>query len=794
MLKYIGAGRFVGIGLVGNIVIAIETIWLSSQLGVLGVALFWFLPTVVFLVRSTVRLTELFGHPSLLDEVVKLSLVGALSSRFEDVARSYAEATRQLDGLVASGWSHLDLGSATVTVRVPVPRVGAVIKAIRPDLVRQALDLLAPRANETRVTEPQQVGIYSAPRVLLDVEPGDRTRLGETAFRIIMSESLDEPTQDRVIQVLQASVDFEPSGAVTPDEETDREIANLKDAIGTNLRSGAFATAERALELLGAVVRGVWTAQADGLDSSRRSLRVREDWLFRSVGEVERDAVLSPRVAGIFVGLAMTRALEAPRTGPTEYVDECLRSFTRIWSDVLQVGGDEYEHIASRIVVCVQNLAAFSSPEPREDLASRATWAMVEMVKLALDAGSVSAAVLAAEELSGLFEYSDRLNIHRPQVRAGQLVLAGWLDYLADKKDKRDPSNAVLRELVSPRGTIDEILAARRLAQRGANPFSRWDWWEMKSGGTSRAQVLELSHYVDKAQLAALTSSRGTLPPARDQETASEYQRLVELFKDSGDGLGRNERELEGRLRDEIAKWQCSEDQRLASEPLSDARFDALRIALRQALEGGERITDKVPVTNAIPDHADSSTPILGMNLRVPRHYLVEKTFNRTYADPAELGTMIARGFMESEDAKIVQALRSIQGRLLEPSGRTIRESIDALGKEAAHYVLLTPCGGMEDSDGWYSSGFREVLRTVSHFETSVLSGEAILFDGRTTLNVCRAPEKKEGLVPVAGTSIAVGVFEDVQGGDEPQVRVEVGEYFVVWPGDASKVIRFTDN
>lgn len=284
-------------------------------------------------------------------------------------------------------------------------------------------------------------------------------------------------------------------GSVTPDEETDREIANLKDTIGTNLRSGAFATAERALELLAQVVRGVWMAQPGSLDSSRRASFTRRDWLFRSIGEVEQDVLLSPRAAGLFVSQAMTRALEAPRTGSTEYVDECLRSFTRLWFDVLRHGSSEFDSMPSRITTCVQNLAAYSysAADEREDLQARATWAMVELVKFALDAKKLEAAKLAAEELSGLFEFSDRQGSGRAHVRGGQLVLSGWLDYLADKNDDRDPADPDLRALVTPRGTWSEILSGRSMAERGAAPFSRWDWWEMKTSASSRAQALQLS-------------------------------------------------------------------------------------------------------------------------------------------------------------------------------------------------------------------------------------------------------------------------------------------------------------
>ncbi len=385
------------------------------------------------------------------------------------------------------------LGSSDVVLRVPVPRAGLVIRAIRPQIVRRAHASLAPKATEGALGDSGSGDPYRRAHITLNVEPGDRTRLGETAFRVSTSENIDEAAEGKLLRLLQSSIEFEPSGSVTPYEETDREIANLKDAIGTNLRAGAYGTAERALDLLGEVVRGVWTAHPGSLNSSRRSSAIRRDWLFRSIGETEQDALLSRRAAGLFVDQAMKRALEASRTGFPEYVDECLRSFTRLWSDVLRDGSSEFDSLPSHITICVQNLAtfSFSTSDQREDLEARATWAMVELVKSALDARRPAMARLAAGELNGLFEYADRGGGGRAQVRAGQLVLAGWLDYLADKEDERDPVDHELRALVTPRGTWAEILAARDLAERGEAPFSRWDWWELKTTNSGHAQVLE---------------------------------------------------------------------------------------------------------------------------------------------------------------------------------------------------------------------------------------------------------------------------------------------------------------
>jgi hypothetical protein len=127
VLAHIWAGRFVAVGLVGNVAIAIESTWLPSNLGALGMAVLWFVPTLVFLVISAVKLMRLFAHPSRLDEVVRASLVEALASRLDEVSRRYADARRQLDGLFSSGVLVGGLAPSAVTLRVPVPQVGLII-------------------------------------------------------------------------------------------------------------------------------------------------------------------------------------------------------------------------------------------------------------------------------------------------------------------------------------------------------------------------------------------------------------------------------------------------------------------------------------------------------------------------------------------------------------------------------------------------------------------------------------------------------------------------------------------
>lgn len=792
VLEHVWAGWFTAVGLVANAVIGIEAIWLQSDAGVLFVAAFWFLPTMALLVISYGRLMRLFGSPSHLDEVVRTSLVQTLALRLDKVSRVYVGARRQLDDLFAAQREVEDLGSSAATLPVPVPRSGLVVKAIKPQAVRRAVASLAPPVTARGDSGSEPGDRYMPSHITLNLEPGDRTRLGDTAFLVRTAQELDEAKKSTVVQLLQASIEFAPPGSVTPDEETDREIDNLKDAVGTSLRSGAFSTAERALELLGQVVRGVWTARPEILDSSHRSSFTRRDWLFRSVGEAEQDALLSPRAAGLFVTQAMKRALEARHVGSAEYADESLRSFTRLWIDILRHGGSEFESLPPRIVTCVQNLASFgfATVAQQESLQARAIWTMVDLVKLAIDAKKLEAAKLAAIELDGLVAYSGRQGSGRAHALGGQLVLLGWLNYLASKEDVRDPKDPELRALVTPRGKWSEIVDARRLTDRGTVPFSRWEYWEMRDAGSARAQVLELSHYIDRAEVEALAASYGRLPDPSDQETASAYERFLRLLDEGGRDISDRETNLKEHLTKAISAWDATENVRLREEPLSQAKIEILRASLADELRSSPRLAVQIPTQTDVPSHGSHERPILGINYRVPRHYLVDGIFNQTYADPKEVGRVIARSFVDGEDLRIVEALQARQEQWMALTAAAIGHQIEVLGAEAEHYVLAVPYGGLVD-DVWYASDFQQIRDRVTLVETGALDEEVLLFDRRAAVISSRAPEEKDGLVQVGDTSIALGVFEDVEGSEEPEVRVEAGEFFVVWSVEEPRIHRF---
>lgn len=793
VLIYVRAGWFVGIGLTANLVIGIQTMWLSSTLGVLSVALFWFVPTVVFLVYSSVRLMALFGNPSRLDEVVRSSLIDNLANRLDISARNRVGSQRRLKPLDELGVRLGDLKVTPFVLRVPVPRAGLVVKGVSTPALRHALALLAPKIVPAE-TDAQPTS-YFVPQISVDVSIGDRTRLGQTGFRVGSHEPLEERLQGELSRILQSSLEFEAADSVTPDEETSREVANLQDTIGVSLRAGAFETAERALELLAAAVRGVWTARPGRGETSNQVAARRPEWLFRSIWEVERDALLSPRSADMFVSRAMSRAIEAPTTNSLEYVEECLRSFEHLWIELLRGRDAAFEHVFDRICICLQNLAEFSFPfdGQRAELQARAAWTFVAIVKHSLDAQRGDAALRAARELAGLFEYGESKENGRNHLRAGQLVLSGWLRYLDSKSPKRAPKNAKLRGVVTPKASMQEILRAREVAE-AMSSYSRWDWWDMRSDSSKSSGILQMSRFIDLAELWALAESRGPLPEPLDQSTASLYERLLALANEQTGDEATALAALREVLIQRINEWRQAEQALLASEPISPARVTKIEDSLRKTLSSGIRLAAIIPNNQKISSMAEKDRPILGMNLRVPRDFLVDRIFNNTYTDSSDLGQMIARGFEDAEDARIVSILRRIATKTTAASEANVIKSIEALGNRAKHFVLLTPYGGLLDIDEWRSGALAEALGSVRRVEVSALETEAILFDPRSSIRSVRKPEQKEGLTPVDGTMISLGVIEDVRSEKEPQVRVEAGEHFVVWAGPRPNVEVFTES
>jgi len=802
VLAHIRAGQFVVVGLMANGVIAAASTWWPSNFATAFIVTPWFVATIVALVVSTRRLINLFGRPSLLDGVVSRTLTREISARLESAADRYRTARAEVEEFFAPDQTRLTSEfRGLIAVRVTVPGGQRVLKAIKVTPLRRALNALSPRVNEASTTTTNEPDDYLPPRIHCDLEFGVRTRSGQSAFRIEAASSIDDQTRARVTRLLQSSLVFESEEAVSAYEESLRDISSLKDAVGTSLRSGAFSTAQRALGLLGSALRGVWITVSDEgqLLSATRS-QVEE--LLRSVGVVEQDVMLSPRIADLFIDATILRCVAAPQVGHDGSADDCLRGLVRMWATMVRSGGSEYAPARSRVLSCITSLAGYvyGSDDMTEsnEYGQRAIWGLIEMVKVAIDARQIDEARRAASQLQELFVYRET-HTGRAHVRAGQLVLSAWLDYLSATDDERSTSDVVLLARVTAIGDWAEILEARRIADRAEAPFNRWEWWEIHDSNSIHAQTMQMPIFVDRALVRVLAASYCSPPSITDDDTASSYRRFLSILSTEENDLADAEVTLKVALEHEIALWERAEDRLLAAEPISQTRVQKVREAVRDALVANPRLVDFIPRQLHLPVEegderiVDDSRPILGMNLRVSRMFLVDRVFKQTYADFVGFGLAIARGFTDGEDRRVTGVLRGLHQTSFPPTTDAIGRAISDLGESAKHHVLVLPYGGLGDHRGWYESSFKKLLARVSVVETAVLENEAFLFDARSTLVSRREPEAKAELEPIDGATIALGVFEDVDREREPHVRIETGEYFVVWPGSAPSVLRFVD-
>ncbi len=788
ILHYVRAGWFAGVGLAGNVTIGVEALWLSTDIG-LVVSTLWFAFTVGLLAHSYLNLIKLLGTPSVLDEVVSSSLKGAIVRRLASPFSQSSEERIELESLFQVGPVSGTLGTSRQTLRVPVPRVEQVVKRIRPSVVRRAMMSLDPKPSSD--DGPDQGVAYTKPHFSLLVESGDRTRAGDTAFTVKTAQKLDEETEVELVRLLQSSFEFERPDFVTVYEMTNREISTIKDAISVHLRMGAYSVAERSLELLGRVVREVWLTDS-GTDATRKSSFTRRDWLYRSTAEVEQDALLSRRACEMFVRQATQRTYEAARSGPIEYVEHSLTSFRRIWLQVIRNQNEDFRDIPLGIVSTLRSLTQHGfaiNEKDRYELQARGVWAIVDIVKDASDCGDTESASLAAKTLTGLFKFSGSTHA-KGQVRAGQLVISAWLEYLQDKKDIRAAHDPGLRALLALHGSPKEIVEARAIADRAASEFSRWDMWEVELSLSGEAQILEFSGYVDAVQVKSLLSTFDSLPSTLEHDVVDDYKRFLRLLQEKPEPKRTpREEDLMKRLEAAIEEWGSRENDRLSAQELSQERVALLHKGISDELNAGLRIAECIP---NLADDAHASLQqdsVLGLNFRVSKHFFVDEIFNQTYADPQDLGNTIGRSMVAGEDRKILEQLKAGDSSIHNPTIEAIEGVVRSLGEQAQNYIFAIPFGGL-DGD-WYAEDFQESLRELTCIETPVLEEEAILFDSRSSVVSTRAAEPKDGLSRVPDTTVAVGVFEFVGENDEPQVRVEVGEVLALSPGSAPHVHRF---
>lgn len=786
LLKTIKADRFAISGLVANGVLAIKTTLKTVPIDSL-ICLAWLLLTISFLVNSTWKLLKLYSTPAAVDFLARETLKQSIIIRGNDQFEKQQRPINELQKLNVHTETNFVWESRKHNLKIPAPIPGRVIRSYNYREIANIPSVL----NETSKSIIKKDAGEEQPRepiVILHRLPGERTELNSSLVTIKTDYRVTSHQQNAIVEALQRAVRYESADAVTADEEIELEATKLYDAISTGLTSGAFATAERAIKILWSIAYEISNTYDKSSTKSSPENDFLLDKIFHQLAHAEKHCIVSPQAADFFIRHTINNLNLSRTLSQKYYTHVCVQSLLRIWSDIVSHStGERYKPSQFYALISLHSLTLSSKNDDDQQLTLQIVWALAEMTKRSLDAKHVQAATRCATALNKYFsEHTSNEEIIK-NVSAAKLVLLSWKNYLKGTKDPRYIESNDLTKNIQLDDDIPSLLDAMKLLEDDNIAFRGWKHWELKAQIGIVAQPLEFTSYIDKTLLECILDSYGSFPPIENNSTANLYSRMRTLLDDDKFKTYEHYKQIRTELETELKNWRAKEMKRLANTPLSADSINELRDNIASALEREPRLSNRLPIIECIPPMKFHGTEILNYTDETSRQLLVPGVFDRT----AYFSNLYCDGVAEQihfgEESRIVNALLNLTGTHHVFSIESVSNHIDMLGNEASYFVLLTPYS-ISRVMLWEHSKF---LERVSHFRLRCLTKSAILFDSRDTLFLYRSPEKRKGFTPVGVTDVALRVYEDVDWEFEPQIRIEVSEYFVLEAGNDPSIHFF---
>lgn len=797
VLKFIYAPIFACYGTGANILIALETIWIPSNGGAFLAFILGLLPTTMLLVASSVRLVGLFGNQILLDRLIRKSTQDSYVNRLRKDQKTFEASSEEITRIQSYFESATHNSSNQRSIEIFSKQPNCVVSGYKIKNFEKAARILRIDTFNTTTKSANVESSYKDINLEFLLAPGNRTRSEKPIIQIRANQLTRPEAISRAIRILESSVIYKPESYVTLDETTDRDLTQLKDTISQSLRNGQYAVAKRALELLDQLLREIWQASA-AKDARFPQGRIAGGSALRHITrDSELDVILGARTADLLLDNAMTRALTAPESGSKEYIDDSLRSFVRMWSDLLKTNDSQFDRALSRIVICLQNLALFAYSMAPEKLEAqpRASWALVELIKLALDGQSVPNAVAAADQLATLSESKRNINLSS-QSLAGQLVLLSWIDFLEPSFSDEHVDLEPLKNSLAISASKKDLLNCYDLLQDRTTPFSRWEHWETSTSAFTGVHVLRFPEKVTTTLYALLCNAPGPLPKISRIDDAFLYRSFLDKCKNESDPRRGKLQEFINSLETELANWDRFQNQLLLDEPIQNSRVDELKDAFITHYKKNSILSNYLTKLSTEHMNIIDSDRRLGINIRVPKIYFVQKGFNNTFADAAQLGQTLATGFIDSEEDAIIDKLRELTTEFRNGTTAAISNELQKLGNDRKNFIFIIPFGGVGHYEDWYAPALQKLLKDVKVVESSSLpDDEAILFARHTSLELLKLPDPTDGLKELSGTEISFGLFDEgTASEDEPSVRIQLAEKFDLVPNQLPTIYRFHGN
>lgn len=790
-------GRLLVSGVLASIIIGSVSIWAASP-GTIAVSFILVLAPSVLLVGSAyARLAILFTSSQRIEGLTlaelkdRVSRASKTAAQTEQDDRSTEVAIDTSRGLTSNSLSG---GVALPVRRVAFSGYRATLVAVNVGPMVHAADYLAWAAHlaesgsgPTSYEYPQRVSVRA--------RPNREYRAGDTLFEMHEWPGIDEKTWQAITRQLLSGLRFSQDRSNDARLIFAEEMSSLQDSILAAVRDQQMARVERGYLYYHQTVH-------DARDAALRAqLGLRDArWFEKQLWEIDEAAArASDRMAFVAIGDAERMAHNAIKTEDLAWLALALTRLQHLWSGLLEAEPLGARHARENLLVAMQNLAEFAIPhsfsnDTEAAYASRQMiWTFVSVAKDSIERGEASAQRVLGY-MGGLYDLSSRPTAERlgVEIAAGQAAILGWVLFSAAERGVT--LSVPLSWFPKRHYPPDLVLVLRAFeAYRDDAP---WRHWETADALPFRAQVLRFEHYYRQAVLLLAANGnlriRGATADADDRYLLSATADSVEATADYWGGQGHEVsglQQVSSTLRDIVTGIDAVQMQRLATSPLSQTRLDEFTAAVVDTLTSGPRLSAFLALGE--PDTWDKER-LLGHELGgIPKQFFAETD---SVAFTSDLGHQVGAAVLRGQDVAIVDVLLAGQDVAEVPSDG-LRTRVDSLAKDYADPVIVY--NGQSDVEELLGLDFRDNgdVTLAGHpafalfVGASNLRADLLLADREQLHRVGFRPEPKDGLHPLDGVALAIGVWDSQGEQATPTVMIEYGQIMGWSDSSESRVV-----
>lgn len=648
------------LGIGSNLLIGLAAILSDSKLVMWLTVALLLLPSLIAIGWAFRRLAKLYSSPIQIEELTLQTLERAVDNAAGDIAaKQDAEAAfrAELDpnrGLFTRG----DLRTVDSRQDRKITYLGRPgMIAVKFGPLAHATDFLSYEAIRSYPGGMGSIGVAERPGIYLSVRPGARAEAGTLIAQIRYPDHVSDACVEVTERLIRAAFPVVPDDPDTPSAAFLSETSSLQDGVLQAIEDGLAERARRGRRYYERILNYLpFSGHESAFLEETRTRLERQLW------EIDYSAAQrSRRFAMDADDAALRRAIAAVRAADLPTLRSALFTFTTIWEGLLESQIAGARNAREHLLVSLQNLTELTIPHtPATDhiklqAAEEAIWTFVALAKASIDADDPASLSRVLGYHSGLYRFaSDDMSSVEPEIYAGSIVLLAWILYY---EEVRGGFTHIKASMIQPeqRQAIDLYSIADRLDRDTRD--GQWRNWERSDNFPLKAYRLQIDDFAARAILFFL--ARGLIPAPPPPSTLGEANTLRWLVNHTEGAMqawlaADYEPSLLTTVIEQLTTaleaWNETARQNLWETEIDPERLEQFNRAVRETFTAKHRLNR---LLKSVPQSDQSTTQGIRVALsNVPKDYFVDVP--GVYANPADLGTALARSALDRLDEVVV--------------------------------------------------------------------------------------------------------------------------------------------